>query len=238
MDAGNLTDFSSIQMEHQQQVGKRDDVASIDTVLDEGVCAICLERIPIQDCAAVKGCGHSYCAICILRWATYTKTPLCPQCKLPFTFLDVYRSLDGSIHDYSFEESVCLLLRAPWFVPLSVETEESILDESEDISEYYDDERRDDDLDEAYFMHSQSNIRVGNRRWGDNGYVRSGRKEARPVIRQPFIDNGAGPSQVPKKKEATKDMLGRRAKRALKREAADKAAAVKHQQHLQRLGQK
>ncbi|KAJ0959850.1 hypothetical protein J5N97_000450 [Dioscorea zingiberensis] len=111
-------------------------------------------------------------------------------------------------------------------------------EELEEFREYYDDDQGDDNLDEAYYFRSSSNIRVGNRRWGDNGYVRAGRQEARPVVRQPIVDSGAGPSQVPKKKEAAKDVLGRRAKRALKREAADKAAAAKHQQHLQRLGRK
>nr|ACN35218.1 unknown [Zea mays] len=95
-------------------------------------------------------------------------------------------------------------------------------------------------------------IRIGNRRWGDNGYIRGGRKEARPVN----TDVAAGPSRTPKKKEkaasssasvsvsgsgsgsgsVSKDVAGRRAKRAQKREAADKAAAEKHLKHLQRLG--
>ncbi|KAJ0978818.1 hypothetical protein J5N97_014292 [Dioscorea zingiberensis] len=237
MDAQTVTDFSSVQME-QQQVDERAAVSSVEPAFDEGLCSICLERILIQDSASVKGCGHSYCAICILRWATYTKNPSCPQCKLPFSFLTVFRSLDGSMHDYSFEESVCLLLRAPWFVPVSVEAEDDMHEELEEFREYYDDDQGDDNLDEAYYFRSSSNIRVGNRRWGDNGYVRAGRQEARPVVRQPIVDSGAGPSQVPKKKEAAKDVLGRRAKRALKREAADKAAAAKHQQHLQRLGRK
>jgi len=139
-----------------------------------------------------------------------------------------------------FEESVCLLLRAAWFVPLTVEANEDIAEDSEDLYLYYDGCQDDDDLDEAfYFSGSSSNIRIGNRRWGDNGYVRAGRKEARPVNQQAFGDSDAGPSGCPRKKEALpKDLTGRRAKRALKREAADKAAAAKHEQHLQRLGRK
>jgi hypothetical protein len=110
-------------------------------------------------------------------------------------------------------------------------------------------------------MSRSPSIRIGNRRWGDNGYIRGGRREARP--RPPQTDSlDAGPSRTPKKKEAaaaasgsgssrtpkkkeasatgsgsvSKEVAGRRAKRAQKREAADRAAADKHLKHLQRLG--
>ncbi|XP_057953700.1 uncharacterized protein LOC131147996 isoform X1 [Malania oleifera] len=195
-----------------------------------GVCAICLEKIVLQETALVKGCEHAYCVTCILRWAAYNKKPTCPQCKHPFEFLNIHRTLDGRIHDYMFEESVCLLLRATWFKPLVVE--EEVYDESEDFYLYEDDV---DDLDEAYYNISSS-LRIGNRRWGDNGYVRAGRQEARPIHRSNFSDASASSSREPKKKATAKDTTGRRAKRALKREAADKAAAAKHQQHLTRLG--
>ncbi|XP_021827883.1 uncharacterized protein LOC110768460 isoform X1 [Prunus avium] len=201
-----------------------------------GVCAICLDEIMLQETALVKGCEHAYCATCILRWVTYSQKPTCPQCKHPFEFLNVHRSLDGSIQDYMFEESVCLLLRAKWFEPLIVEEREDVYDDPDDYYYPYEDEE-DDDLDEAYFS-SSSSIRIGNRRWGDNGYVRGGRQEARPVHRSNIEDSGASSSREPRKKEAAMDKTGRRAKRALKREAADKAAAAKHQQHLARLGRK
>ncbi|MED6125495.1 hypothetical protein PIB30_069057 [Stylosanthes scabra] len=214
----------------------------------EGLCAICLDNIPLQDTALVKGCEHAYCVTCILRWATYRERVTCPQCKHPFDFLFVHRSLDGSIQDYMFEESVCLLLRASWFQPLKVEKQvehEDAFDLVEEFYPYqydyeYEEEEDDDDLDEVYYG-SSSNLRIGNRRWGDNGYVRSGRLEARPVPRSNFHDSGgaSSSSRESKKKEAAeKVMTGRRAKRALKREAADKAAAAKHQQHLVRLGRK
>lgn len=203
-----------------------------------GVCAICLEKIVLQETALVKGCEHAYCVTCILRWASCKERPTCPQCKHPFDFLNVHRSLDGSIRDYMFEESVCLLLRATWFMPLEVHYEDTY-DPLEDYCPYEDEvEDEDDDLEEAYF--NSPSIRIGNRRWGDNGYVRAGRQEARPVYRANPQDEGASSSShQPKKKEvAAKETVGtgRRAKRALKREAADKAAAAKHQQHLIRLG--
>ncbi|KAJ4724440.1 RING/U-box superfamily protein [Melia azedarach] len=198
-----------------------------------GVCAICLDKIVLQETALVKGCEHAYCVTCILRWASYIQNPTCPQCKHPFEFLNVHRSLDGSIKDFMFEESVCLLLRASWFKPLIVEDHEVVAyDEPEDYYPYEDEE---DDLDEVYF-HNSSSLRIGNRRWGDNGYVRAGRQEARPVHRPNSQTSGASSSREPKKNEVAKGTTGRRAKRALKREAADKAAAAKHQQHLARLG--
>ncbi|ONK67493.1 uncharacterized protein A4U43_C05F620 [Asparagus officinalis] len=209
-----------------------------------GACAICLERILIHEAALVKGCEHAYCVTCILRWATYKHNPSCPQCKHPFNFLNVHRSLDGCIHDYMFEESVCLLLRATWFIPLAVEAHNDIADEPDDFYQYdYEGEVDDDDLDGGFY--NSPTIRIGNRRWGDNGYVRAGRKEARPVNRQQAFgsESDASSSRCPKKKEASpkeKESIGvgRRAKRALKREAADKAAAAKHEKHLERFGRK
>lgn len=158
-----------------------------------------------------------------------------------------------SLHDYLFEESVCLLLRAAWFEPLIVEAHEEALEEEEFLHQQYQYDDDEDDLDEEFYYMSRSpSICIGNRRWGDNGYIRGGRKEARPVN----TDVAAGPSRTPKKKEkatsssvsvsvsgsgsgsgsVSKDVAGRRAKRAQKREAADKAAAEKHLKHLQRLG--
>ncbi|KAK9128972.1 hypothetical protein Syun_017769 [Stephania yunnanensis] len=52
-------------------------------------CAICLEKIELQEIALVKGCEHAY------WWATYSKNPICPQCKYPFEFLILHRALDG-----------------------------------------------------------------------------------------------------------------------------------------------
>ncbi|XWS71254.1 hypothetical protein CRYUN_Cryun03dG0122800 [Craigia yunnanensis] len=200
-----------------------------------GICAICLDKIVLQETALIKGCEHAYCVTCILGWATYNQMPTCPQCKHPFEFLNVHRSLDGRIHDYMFEESVCLLLRATWFKPLLVEDQEEVYD---DLEGYYYYPHEDEDEEDEFHYTSSPSLRIGNRRWGDSGYVRSGRQEARPVQRPNFLDSGAGSSREPKKKEVAKSTMGRRAKRALKREAADKAAAEKHQEHLVRVGRK
>ncbi|KAF5727599.1 RING/U-box superfamily protein isoform 1 [Tripterygium wilfordii] len=246
--------FHDISLQDQDGSRAKAEIQGIGGVSHGGVCAICLDEIALQDAALVKGCEHEYCVTCILRWATYSQKPTCPQCKLPFEFLNVHRTLDGSIHDYMFEESVCLLLRATWFKPMVVEEQEDIYDGLEDYYPY-EEEGDDGDLDEVYFS-SSSSLRIGNRRWGDNGYVRGGRQEARPVYRAnmqeleagssrqhkkkgPIQESDAGSSREPKKKGPIEDMkTGRRAKRALKREAADKVAAAKHQEHLVRLDRK
>ncbi|GAB2211801.1 hypothetical protein Droror1_Dr00025136 [Drosera rotundifolia] len=208
-----------------------------------GVCAICLDKIVLQETALVKGCEHAYCVACILHWASYSGNPKCPQCKYPFDVLSVHRSLDGSIHDYMFEESLCLLLRATWFKPLDVDQHVDLSDELEELGLYqyyqynyaYEDE--DDDTDEDYLPVSSS-LRIGNRRWGVNGYVKSGRQQARPTNRSIIQDSGAGSSREVKKSEPNRAVMERRAKRALKREAADRAVSEKHHQRLLRLGRK
>eukprot|EP00850_Spirogloea_muscicola_P017260 SM000146S00980 [mRNA] locus=s146:206830:208337:- [translate_table: standard] len=179
---------------------------------DSWLCAICRCKIPLEETSQVKGCEHAYCITCILRWATYKEHPWCPQCRLPFSFLYSYRTLNGSLSDVMVEESICLLLRATWFsqLPLPDEHEES----EEHAYVQFDD---DDEYEEEYFGPS---VRLGNRRWGDNGYVRGGRMEARPVHAGPnsgsssarALGKGKGPAPEP---------LGRRAKRSSKRESAD-----------------
>jgi len=192
---------------------------------DPDVCAICLDKIKLAETSQIKGCEHSYCVTCILRWALYKNNTWCPQCRLPFTELYVYKALDGSLNDYLFEESVCLLLRASWFEGMPVFTPEK-----EEAEDYYED----DDFDDYYF---KSNVRIGNRRWGDNGYVRAGRREARPVgVRHLAAAvaqaDEAGSSSFRPGKGAAKDKAsdketttGRRAKRAQKRAAVDKQQA-------------
>jgi hypothetical protein len=91
-----------------------------------------------------------------------------------------------------FEESVCLLLRATWFIPLTIEPHEEAHDDTDDIYPYYyaeEIEEDEEDLESYYMRGNSSTIRIGNRRWGDNGYVRAGRKEARPVRQHLYIDD-------------------------------------------------
>ncbi|KAK4741968.1 hypothetical protein SAY87_025556 [Trapa incisa] len=208
------------------------------------ICAICLDKIELEEIALIKGCEHVYCATCILRWATYKEKPTCPQCKSPFEFLNIHRSLDGSLRDYMAEESVCLLLRAMWFKPLVVEDYRHIHDDLEDYIpcedgtyDYDLEDGVDDLLDEDDYFSMPSGVRICNRRWGENGYVRAGRREARPIHHSNRSNSGSSGSsssrQQPKGKEiANTTTTGRRARRTLKREAADKALAEKQEMHL------
>ena len=47
------------------------DASSDANCSEGGGCAICLEEIPFEDLAIIKGCEHSYCACCILKWVTF-----------------------------------------------------------------------------------------------------------------------------------------------------------------------
>lgn len=204
-------------------LGNREEqVCGSDGKLDESwLCAICHEKIKDEEMAQIRGCEHVYCVTCILHWASYKNQPWCPQCRLPFSFLYVYRALDGSISDYMFEESVCLLLRAFWYEPLTFPEPE----EQEDFQDDYDVYEE-----EPYYI---SNVRLGNRRWGDSGYVRGGRREARPVgVRQVAAavaesSSSGSSSRQAKGKEPAKEATGRRARRAQKREQFDKMVAGK-----------
>lgn len=56
------------------------------------------------------------CAVnCILFWATRKEAAWCPQCRVSFSQLRVYRRLDGTPRDLPDLESVCLLKRTTWY---------------------------------------------------------------------------------------------------------------------------
>ncbi|KAK9128971.1 hypothetical protein Syun_017768 [Stephania yunnanensis] len=79
-----------------------------------------------------------------------------------------------------------------------------------------------------FYLSGSSNLRIGNRKWGSNGYVRTGRREARLVSNEGFqqdLDH-AGSSRHANKGKKIQIGNGRRAKRAMKREAADRAPAI------------
>ncbi|GIL47322.1 hypothetical protein Vafri_4170 [Volvox africanus] len=169
-----------------------------DTVASE-VCAICLSAIEFEDLAIVKGCEHEYCVNCILQWALCKDAPWCPQCKTPFNYLYCCRLLDGTMSDMPVEESVCLLKRASWFVEYvktlekgkavsaSMAAEEVLPEEWADSYQDYDGEEdeydEDEQIEKYYFSSAAGRARVvlGNRRLGENGYMRAGRMYARPA---------------------------------------------------------
>lgn len=167
------------------------------------ICAICLGDIALEHMAMVKGCDHIYCAKCILHWALHKEDPWCPQCKQPFSYLLTYRTLDGRLTDFPMEESVVLLKRARWFQD-SIQhctRSMSLLEDSrlaDDVAWHdYDaddyDLAEDEEIEAYYFSSAAGRARVliGNRRFGEGGFIAGGRRQARPV-RTPSSSSGKG----------------------------------------------
>ncbi|EPS60559.1 hypothetical protein M569_14245, partial [Genlisea aurea] len=167
-------------LDQTNKIGTSNVVEELHHRLDH--CPICWNKIELQETALIKGCEHPHCVTCILRWVSIKNEQneefRCPMCKLRFESLYVHRALDGSLHDYLHEESVCLLLRASWFNPSIVVERDEVDEETEDY--YYYEEGAEAD---EFYLSRPSSIRIGNRRFGEQGYVRSGRQEARPVNR-------------------------------------------------------
>jgi len=50
----------------------------------------------VESVFVFNGFAFLLCSVtCILHWATYSQKVTCPQCKHPFEFLTVHRTLDG-----------------------------------------------------------------------------------------------------------------------------------------------
>lgn len=142
----------------------------------------------------VKGCDHMYCVTCILRWTLHREEPCCPQCKQPFSYLLTYRTLDGELQDFPTEEPVVLLKRACWFEEhLRFEDrggalllEHSRLADQmawqEHAGDY--DLAEDEEIEQYYFSSAAGRARItlGNRRYGEGGFMSAGRRQARPVV--------------------------------------------------------
>lgn len=212
---------------------------------DPWLCAICRGVIPFEDTAQLRGCEHAYCVSCILQWASHTEIPWCPQCRAPFSMLYSYRTLEGGLSDVMVEESVCLLLRAPWFKAGHLQrhgggaagggdAEGHPSFHEERYKDYYEEYDDGGDDDEDFLPNTA--LRLGNRRFGETGFVRGGRMEARPAGastsrgRGPGGSGGSRGSSKEKEKAQPKEQIGRRAKRAQKRDNGDSSAAGKHQQ--------
>lgn len=178
-------------------------------------CAICLCDIALENMAMVKGCDHLYCAFCILQWTLHKETPVCPTCKQPFSYLLTYRALDGSLNDFPMEESVVLLRRAQWFEDWirssqndawqALFEDAKVAEETAWMDEYDEDGywKEDEEMEAFYFSSAAGKARIvlGNRRFGQGGFISGGHRQARPV-------KNAGPSgSGSKKKTKNKGMV-------------------------------
>ena len=137
----------------------------------------------------------------------------CPTCRLPFDELLTYRGLDGAFRDYLLPESIHLLTRAPWCRAARARQETGKapaapgvdFDAEPELEDYHLDEEEEEDYydDACYHLEDKyayqvrqtgagkARVVVGNRRWGNGGYVSSGRLMARPRVRS---SSGAGSS--------------------------------------------
>lgn len=160
----------------------------------------------------IKGCDHIYCVFCILRWSLHKENPWCPQCKHSFTTLLTYRDLQGCLNDFPQEESVVLLKRAHWFESTirksthdSAQFDDSILADDTAWQDYADDYGLEEDeaIEEFYFSSAAGRARVilGNRKFGEGGYISGGRRQARPTRRG--SSSGKGKSKQTKRPDVS-----------------------------------
>jgi hypothetical protein len=196
------------------------------------------------------------CAVtCILQWATARPEATCPTCKHPFTALLVHRDVDGSLSDAPIDVTIGFLARAPWYCAWAQEqsqiyelTRNHAIFRSVDVAEsersplalaqeewaeeamytYFEDQYESDEF-EDFAVASSSRTTFGNRRWGEGGYVSSGRRRAQPAQRPSgkSASGGRGGKQSaggPRSGAAggqAQAQQGRRAQRKAKRSAAD-----------------
>jgi len=191
--------------EQEEEEGKE----AVNSEPGEMTCAICLGEIPLEDLAMIKGCDHIYCSYCILQWTLHKEKCFCPQCKHEFSHLMTYRALDGTLNDFPVEESIVLLRRARWFedslkdnaASINLLEDVRIADENAWMDDYDDDEFGEDEEMEAFYFSSaagKARIVIGNRRFGQGGYISGGHRQARPVY--PKKSDGEGSSSGSKKK--------------------------------------
>ena len=209
----------------------------------ELTCAICLGDVPLADMAMVKGCDHLYCSYCILQWTLHRETPVCPTCKQPFSYLLTYRALDGSLNDFPMEESVVLLRRAQlfedWIRASQNDACQALLEDAKvaDDTAWMDDYdedgywKEDEEMEAFYFSSAAGKARIvlGNRRFGQGGFISGGHRMARPV-------KNAGPSgSGSKKKTKNKGMV----KASIKEMRQEVSSAIKiNTPNAQRSGKK
>lgn len=206
-------------------------------------CAICLDSISPAELTLVKGCEHAYCCSCILRWADTQINgkgkngeccvATCPTCKKPFEYVYIARNLDGTFNDSLAEESITLLLRATW---LDKQRDEQI--KLSGNGDYYDEDFCDEDFmedDDLFLLNSHTRGKLlGNRRFGPNGFMKSGRMQARAPSSSPSTSSngkckGKGKVHMTPNKDAatastppTSNSTGKKGRRARRKEMKEK----------------
>ena len=72
-------------------------------------------KLSLVDADRLTDTSHSPAVNCILFWATRKEAAWCPQCRVKFSQLTLYRKLDGEPRELPAQESLCLLKRTAWF---------------------------------------------------------------------------------------------------------------------------
>lgn len=122
---------------------------------------------------------------CIVHWASLKDdNAKCPQCKTTFSEVISYRNLDGTLQEFPIQNPVCLIRRAGWFQAIAgAHAEDGSIPEPEGSwgDDYDDCLDEDEELEEFYFSSAAGRARIvfGNRRFGEGGYIASGRRQAR-----------------------------------------------------------
>ena len=139
-------------------------------------------------------------------------TPLqarCPLCNIAFTHVWAYREMDGTYNDYLVESAVAVLHCAQWFKrevesrPGGGSAAHAQPGDADDADEYHEmlqyrfGGSAEEEYDEDYYYGLQDRLQgsaraVGNRRWGEGGFVQGGRKAAKAKAMTPPSAKGKG----------------------------------------------
>jgi len=204
-------------------------------------CPICYQKVQHKDVVKLPGCGHTYCAYCIVRWAEEKDHALCPQCKGRYDSVMTFRNLDGTVHDSLQEESICLLRRTHWYLhrtkaatqgskvvrcselPLGLTAADYEDEEEWDDDDYYCTNEI-DDTEDFYFSRAAGSARIvlTNRKFGKNGFIRSGRVFAQSTQAAPHATSDIKPKEsdtmLVNVKNPDRKKTNPKGKKALKRE--------------------
>eukprot|EP01135_Chromosphaera_perkinsii_P002331 Nk52_evm117s221 gene=Nk52_evmTU117s221 len=101
-----------------------------DTSIDsESECVICCEDLFDECKAAVVECGHEFCLGCILRWFKVKGT--CPLCNCTIKHVHCMYDLDGSFRPECVTNLASLMVKARWLdIPEDVSLVEEFLSSS------------------------------------------------------------------------------------------------------------
>ena len=216
-------------------------------------CSICLQHPHDTHQSIVPSCGHGFCAKCVLSWSQVRSN--CPLCKSAFSSLLVRRLLDGQVVTDGgwVEEPTALLSRARWvhLNPVNNRVEEmqgvfvhphgsnevgsssSAYSAGTTLSQWVDEEMEEErekqfwEEEEREWEEHRRGVRwLGNRRFGQNGYVSAGRMMARPARSIPGLSDQPCTSNHASNCNGQKAKNTRRKKKKKKKNKSNRAGSA------------